>query len=172
MPTDKDRDKGYRCTPGTYCPEGSSSEQMCPVGTYGLQTAATGIDACAPCPVSSMASDYRVEAERHQNSPKDFIISKGMQTSAIRMGWSLVSRRGEKSLDEVCDEACRETRPQLILKESTLIVDNPETSDGDKEFDLEDLIEHTGLATGSYDCTETQGCTVRMFDTTLGRHHA
>lgn len=84
----------------------------------------------------------------------------------------LCSCSGEKSLDEVCDEACRETRPQLILKESTLIVDNPETSDGDKEFDLEDLIEHTGLATGSYDCTETQGCTVRMFDTTLGRHHA
>ncbi|CDJ66592.1 hypothetical protein, conserved [Eimeria necatrix] len=126
---------------------------MCPVGTYGLQTAATGIDACAPCPVSSMASDY------HQGNV-DLSDQDGVEPCQ------------QTSLDEVCDEACRETRPQLILKESTLIIDNPETSDGDKEFDLNDLIEHTGLATGSYDCTETQGCTVRMFDTTLGRHHA
>lgn len=81
----------------------------------------------------------------------------------------LCSCAGEKSLDEVCDEACRATRPQLILKESKLLIDDPETASGDREFALQDLTTQTGLATGSYECEDKAGCTIRMFDTTLGQ---
>ncbi|CDJ49027.1 hypothetical protein, conserved [Eimeria brunetti] len=81
----------------------------------------------------------------------------------------LCSCIGEMSLDEVCDETCRSTRPQMILKGSTLLIDDPETTSGDRAFALEDLTTQTGLATGSYECEDTAGCTVRMFDTTLAK---
>ncbi|CDJ29124.1 Cast multi-domain protein, related [Eimeria mitis] len=81
----------------------------------------------------------------------------------------LCSCVGEKSLDEICDETCRSTRPQMIIKDSKLLIDDPETTSGDRAFALQDLTTQTGLATGSYECEDRAGCTVRMFDTTLAK---
>ncbi|CDJ55942.1 hypothetical protein, conserved [Eimeria maxima] len=81
----------------------------------------------------------------------------------------LCSCIGEKSLDEVCDETCRAARPQMILKGFKLLIEDPETTLGDKAFALQDLTTQTGLATGSYECEDEEGCTVRMFDTTLAK---
>ncbi|OEH77176.1 cast multi-domain related protein [Cyclospora cayetanensis] len=74
---------------------------------------------------------------------------------------------GRKSLDEVCDETCRAARPQMILNNSTIVLDDPESLTGDREFALDELTSQWGLASGAFNCNERTGCTVRIFDTTL-----
>ena len=55
-PESIEHDKGFRCTPGSYCPKGSSEQLLCPPGTYGIQPAAESMGSCQPCPVGFQAS--------------------------------------------------------------------------------------------------------------------
>ena len=55
-PTSRTHDKGYECPTGHYCPEGSSVEIPCPVGTYNALTRQASSDACIPCDAGFFAS--------------------------------------------------------------------------------------------------------------------
>ncbi|CDI82519.1 hypothetical protein, conserved [Eimeria praecox] len=187
-PTSKERDKGFRCAPGTYCPAGSSSETPCPAGTYGLQAASSSAEACYSCPGKEDLSDQdgvepcqqtlydECAEDAVRDSTGACLPSKeacsnqcGPAGGSFSTISGLCSCLGEKSLDEVCDETCRATRPQMILKDSMVLIDDPQTTSGDREFSLQDLTTQTGLATGSYECEDKAGCTVQMFDTTLAK---
>lgn len=52
-PESRERDRGYPCPPGYYCPAGSSSEIACPSGTYQPNYKATNASACLFCPENS-----------------------------------------------------------------------------------------------------------------------
>ena len=48
-PTDKSTQNGYECPVGHYCPEGSSLERECPVGTYADAKRTTSLSGCKQC---------------------------------------------------------------------------------------------------------------------------
>ncbi|CAN0099917.1 unnamed protein product, partial [Heterosigma akashiwo] len=50
-PEDAEADLGYQCTPGHYCPEGSSAETDCPAGTY--QVGGYNASSCKKCPANT-----------------------------------------------------------------------------------------------------------------------
>ncbi|CDI80610.1 hypothetical protein, conserved [Eimeria acervulina] len=129
-----------------------------------------GVEPCQQTIYDECTEDAVRDSTGACSSSKDICSSQcGPAGGSFSSISGLCSCAGEKSLDEVCDEACRATRPQLILKESKLLIDDPETASGDREFALQDLTTQTGLATGSYECEDKAGCTIRMFDTTLAK---
>ena len=48
----KNRDNGYKCPLGHYCPTGSYEETPCPVGRYGKKLGLTKEDDCIKCKVN------------------------------------------------------------------------------------------------------------------------
>ena len=46
-------DKGFRCPPGYYCPEGSYETIACPAGTFNSEYEMSNITECLPCPAMS-----------------------------------------------------------------------------------------------------------------------
>ncbi|KAL8432734.1 hypothetical protein Efla_004403 [Eimeria flavescens] len=243
LPTSKERDRGYRCSPGRYCPLGSVEEKLCPPGTYGLHAAASSLEACYPCTKgmynslegqtgcllcgSTATSDTQASScyckgtnrsfqqadgscvcltgfhyshgsqdlsdfdgkepcqqtvyeECDENASRDAtggctltkstcIDQCGLAGGFFSPVSGLCSCFGEKTLTEICDESCRFSLPQLLLKDSQLIIQNPNPITSDSVFSLEDLTSRYGLATGSYECLAANGCSVQMFDTTLAK---
>ena len=49
QPNGADMSVGYPCPQGTYCVEGSTAPQFCPVGTYNNRTQLASIDECSLC---------------------------------------------------------------------------------------------------------------------------
>ncbi|KAL8273754.1 hypothetical protein Esti_002354 [Eimeria stiedai] len=243
FPTDKERDNGFRCAPGTYCPKGSTEEILCPAGTYGLQAAASSVDGCFPCSPGTYNPDEGqtgcllcgATATSHSRATTcyckgtnrsfqaadsacvclagfqymqgglDFSNQDGTEpcqqtiyeecglgesrdatgactsidstcsTECGPAGGSfstvsgLCSCFGESPLSEICDENCRAVRPQLLLKDLKLVIEDPNSTSGDVEYSLEELTTQRGLVAGSFDCPEKAGCPVKMFDTTLAK---
>lgn len=48
-PVDPDKDGGYECPKGNYCPEGSYEPTPCPAGYFGQKKKAENESTCAPC---------------------------------------------------------------------------------------------------------------------------
>ncbi|KAJ9462458.1 Cytadherence high molecular weight protein 2, partial [Diplonema papillatum] len=52
-PVDPEKDGGYPCPAGHYCPAGATVEVPCPTGTYFSGTKGRSLAACLPCPADS-----------------------------------------------------------------------------------------------------------------------
>lgn len=48
-PTVKERDNGFMCPPGHYCPLASYEATKCPVGTFNMHTGGASLQDCVPC---------------------------------------------------------------------------------------------------------------------------
>jgi len=53
-PIDKEKDNGYECPIGYYCPQGATKEIPCPIGTYrNIKKGKNAENDCFPCPVGT-----------------------------------------------------------------------------------------------------------------------
>lgn len=61
-PLNEQRDKGYACPAGFYCPEGSAIERPCPRGTFNPSPGASVVGACLPCSLNSFNAEEGASA--------------------------------------------------------------------------------------------------------------